>query len=123
MNDAETGMDESEMEVIKLAGLVDPRDGAMLLEDYHFEQKVILGPAMLIAIDGYFEIEGCTFGAGSTPETVIPDVFKPEAFDGPGASVDGVIGMKRCSFRRCVIYGVSLVAPPGGLDQMRAGIG
>jgi len=91
--------------------LADDADEQGLIEDRTYEDAVILGPAMLVPV-GEVTLDSNEFLAD--PKGLFIEF--PE-----GAPIQGGIGLRNVTFRRCEFRNVAIAGPPQLIAQLRAG--
>lgn len=98
-------------EVVYLPSLVVARTPPVLVA-HEFVQCRLLGPAMVVLLDGW-TLDTCQF-VGDL-DAMLVEV--PQ-----GRVVQGVIGLDHVTLRQCVIEAVGFIGPQRTLDRLRVGL-
>lgn len=93
--------------VVRIADLTVTTD---ILQDLTFQGCLILGPSVLVPLDG-LTIEGCTF---TSDADAMFWTIPPEKLE-----VVGAIGLSRVAFRECRFEKIGFAGPPALLSEMK----
>jgi hypothetical protein len=100
--------------VIQISSLLPPGAGS-IIRGRTFEDASFVGPAVVAPLTGV-TFDHCVFGFDKDMESILWEVA-PDRF------VVGVIGLERCTFRRCRFNGISFMGIKESIDNFRNGLG
>jgi hypothetical protein len=102
-------------QIVQIATLLPPGSGTAIIRDRLFEDFHFFGPAMV------FPMEGCSF------DTCIFDLDRGNDIESILWEIEprfgvGVMGLERCTFRRCRFTAIGFTGVKGFLDRFRTAI-
>jgi hypothetical protein len=96
------------MEVVKLADVMKPN---FMVEDEHFENALIVGPAIIAPL-GENTFANCTFEG--SPDSIFYEVP-------PERVLVGVVGIRNVTFDGCRLSGIGIIGTSDSLKAFREG--
>jgi hypothetical protein len=100
----------STVTTLKQIRLADDADEQGLVERKTYEDAVILGPAMLVPMKDVTLDSNTFLGDPNALFIEFPD----------GASIQGGIGLRNVTFRRCTFHNVSIAGTPEVIAEIRS---
>ena len=101
-------------QVIQISSLLPPGAGS-IIRNRTFEDTNFVGPAVVSPLKD-INFDHCMFNFENNIESILWEVALPRF-------VVGVIGLERCTFRRCCFNGISFMGPKEFIDNLRSTLG
>ena len=109
---ASSASSERPEQVVQISSLLPPGTGT--ISDRTFENAIIVGPALVSALSGV-SFEFCVFEFGGSS-------FEDLLWEITPRFVVGVIGLERCTFRRCRFDNIGFIGTKESLDGFRRAV-